>query len=352
MLQIPFETPIFFCAGEPSGDMYAGLFIRDLKKNLPHLTIYGVGGPRMRQAGAKLVFGYEKLMTFGLGLDHKSLLRNYRMYRKIARELRSVSPRIFIAVAYPGMNLLLCRIAKQMGMRVYYLLPPQIWAWGTFRKYFVKKWVDVVVSVFPFEANFYERLGISTVQIDNPLLMELKQYRRNDRKRRIGFMPGSRSSQIRRNVPVMHELIRIINACDKSVDCCLILYEPPDNTTIPNELEGVVTVHADQYQVMKNCDLLVVGSGTASLEAAIMDVPQIFFHRISYIDDLIMRRFLHIREINLANLYYGKALVPCIVTSNQKFLINELSDWVLSRVQSHKHLQPIECHNGTRRIDE
>jgi lipid-A-disaccharide synthase len=330
--QIPFETPIFFCAGEPSGDLYAGLFIRELKKNSPHVRIFGVGGPRMRHSGAELLFKYERMMTFGLSNGPGSFLDNYFMYKKIARKMRAVNPRIFVAVAYPGINLLLCRLAKKMGMRVYYLLPPQIWAWGAFRKYFVKKWVDLVVSFFPFEADFYRRCGIKTVLVDNPLVSELRHYTRNDYRKRIGFMPGSRPSQVRRNLPVVQELIGSIKAHDARIECCLIVYDPKENYTLHAELKDTRICHENQYQVMKNCDLLVTGSGTASLQAAVMEIPQVFFHRLSYVDDFILRRFVHTREINLPNLYYEQAFVPCFVTSNYRFLVRELRSWVLSHI--------------------
>jgi lipid-A-disaccharide synthase len=332
MKQIPFEMPIFFCAGEPSGDLYAGLYIEQLKKRFPDARIFGVGGVRMAESGAELVFEYEKLMTFGLSDGLGSFFDNYSMYKKIARKLRALSPRTFVAVAYPGINLLLCRIAKKMGMKVYYLLPPQIWAWGKSRKYFVKKWVDLVVSFFPFEADFFQRLGINTVLVDNPLVDKLQDYKRNSHKRRIGFMPGSRSSQIRRNLPVVRDLIGLIEAHDAEIECCLIVYDLNGTCALRGVLDGSRIFHENQCQAMKNCDLLVVSSGTASLQAAVMRIPQVFFHRLSYIDDYILRRFVHIREINLANLYYEQTFVPCFVTSNYTFLLRQLRDWVLSHI--------------------
>lgn len=216
------ETPAFFCAGESSGDLYGGLIIRELRREFPDARILGVGNGQMRDSGAEVVLEYTRLMSFGLKDSLLAAYRNYSMYKSIARWLYRLQPRTFVAVAYPGMNLLLCRYAKKMGMRVLYLLPPQIWAWGRFRKYFIKKWVDVVVSAFPFEAEFYRGAGIKTIEMENPLVRELSAYKRNDHRGRIGFMPGSRPSHIKRNMAVVMEIVKILNRQMADIECCLI----------------------------------------------------------------------------------------------------------------------------------
>ncbi len=332
MRGIALETPIFFCAAEPSGDLYASFFIKKLKDDLPQATVIGVGGERMREAGADIIIEYRKLMAFGL---HESLLsarRNFSVYRKVARRLRIPEFQTFVAVAYPGMNLLLCRKAKQRGMKVYYLLPPQIWAWGTFRKYFIKKWVDVVLSLFPFEHTFYRQHGIKTLLLVNPLVHELQRYERNDHKERIGFMPGSRISQIRRNLPTVRQLIRKIKAHRSELEYCMILHD----RTMAGALLGldaeVDMIWEDQYQAMKNCDLLITSSGTASLEACLLGVPQIFFNRPSLLDFYVLRRLLRIKEYNLCNIYHGRAVVPTSIHCNQQRLVDDVfSEIDLSR---------------------
>jgi len=323
-----FETPIFFCAGEPSGDVYAGLLIKQLRKRFPDARILGVGDGNMRKSGAEIVFGYERLMAFGLSDSLSSLFSHYSFYRKIARCLLGMDPRTFVAVAYPGVNLLLCRIAKRHGIEVYYMLPPQIWAWGGFRKRLLKRWVDVVISVFPFEADFYRRLGFDTMLIDNPLVSSLGRYARKDRRERIGFMPGSRRSHVARNLPVALYLARFIRNRRPDIDLCLIVFDAGHARELADRQNVLKVVHQDRYQIMKNCDLLFVSSGTASLEAAVMEIPQIFFHNLSFLDDHILRKFVTIREFNLANLYYGKNVVPCYVTSNGKRLRQSLIDAV------------------------
>jgi lipid-A-disaccharide synthase len=332
------EMPVFFCAGEPSGDVYAGLFIKELKKRFPEAKVFGVGGGSMRESGAEIVLRYGQLMSFGLADSISSFFRNYLSYKYIARQLYQRGVRTFVAVAYPGVNLLLCRIAKRLGLKVYYLLPPQIWAWGTFRKCFIKRWVDAVISVFPFETDFYQRNGINVVAIPNPILVELNKYKRYDRRKRIGFMPGSRRSHIRRNLPIILDLVRSARGKMVDVELCMIAYDSEQARELSYRQNMLSVYHKNRYQTMKNCDLLIVCSGTASLEAAAMKIPQIFFHCLSFFDNYVLRRFLHVREFNLANLYFGEEIAPCLVSNNRGFLLEWLIKMVVPRLSCRDSL--------------
>jgi lipid-A-disaccharide synthase len=324
MRKIAFETPVLFCAGEASGDLYAGFLIKKLKEEFPEAIILSIGDGCMVQSGAVSVFDCQELMTFGLSDSLISWFRNLCLYRKIVQQLHLLRPRTFVPVAYPGINLLLCRVAKRLGMKVYYFLPPQIWVWGTSRKYLIRKWVDAVISVFPFEADFYRALNMNTLLIDNPLVGELRKFRRNDSRRRIGFMPGSRQSQIKRNLPVALELARVIRKKDSEVDLCIVAYDPEQIMKFNGDLIGISVIDEDRYQVMKNCDLLLVCSGTASLEAAFLGVPQLFFNRPSFLDYYVFRRFLKTREYNLTNICYGERIVPSFVEYRLRKLVERI----------------------------
>jgi lipid-A-disaccharide synthase len=326
--RIRFESPVFFCAGEPSGDVYAGLFINHLKKEDPGAHVAGVGGPCMEESGAEPVFNYERLKTFGLSGGLGAFCDNYSMYRKIGRMMLARHPRTFVAVAYPGLNLMLCRVAHASGIRVDYLLPPQIWAWGSIRKYFIKKWVDRVVSVFPFEAEFYQKQGIKTVLVENPLMQRLRGYERTDPKKRIGFMPGSRGVQFRRNLPVIRRLISMIQARNTGTECCIIMFDARDASSVRELSMSSVIYHENRYQMMKNCDLLVTCSGTASLEASLLEVPQVFFHRFTFIDFHVFRRILRLEEYNLCNILHRCEIVPSFVHHD----VNALVEWVYKKI--------------------
>ncbi len=322
---------IFISSGEPSGDHYAQFLVRELKKNHPDQIIYGFGGKELHEAGVKLIPGLNQVKTFGLDSAIFTLKKNYYLHHKIARAIYRFRPEVFIAVAYPGMNLLLCSYAKKLGLKVYYFLPPQIWAWANFRKYLIKKWVDEVISVFPFEYNFYKNLGIRVIYLKNPLVNSVKDYKRNDFQTRIGFMPGSRPQQIKKNFNVVIELIKKINQQNQEIQFYLILYDKEiiQDIQIPEYLRVVTE---NRYQAMKNCDLLIISSGTASLEAGLMSIPQIFFYRASPLDYYIFKKFLRIKEYNLANLYFNNRDVPVFISPNQQYLQKVLYSEVKNRM--------------------
>lgn len=327
------EGPVFISVGEPSGDLYASFLACDMKTKTPGLRIFAVGGKKLVESGVDVLVDYHRMTTLGFTSGVLTAYRNYTIYGKIARLMYRIRPKTFIGVAYPGLNILLCKYAKYLGCRVYYFLPPQIWAWGTFRKYFIKKWVDKVISVFPFEYEFYKKMGIDTIYFKNPLFERLKKYERNDFKKRIGLMPGSRKSEIKRNLPVMIELMRRIAQKRNDIEFVLILHSSligvgrsrPFFTSLKALLQDKAIITSEnRYQAMKNCDLLIACSGTASLEAAAMDIPQIFFNRPSFFDYYIAKRFLKIKEYNLTNLYFARKIVPSFISTNKNYLVENL----------------------------
>jgi len=344
-LQELIATQMFICACEPSGDLYASLFLEKIKEKNPNIEIYGVGGSELKKVGAHIIYNYQQMMVFGFTIGISSILKNLKIYRRIARALSKIRPQSFIAVAYPGLNLLLCRYAKKIGAKVIYILPPQIWAWGEFRKYFIKRWVDEVISFFPFEYNFYKKLNIKTIYMENPLLGKLAQYKRSyypqrDRymKKRIGFMPGSRLSEIKRNLPIMVNVMRRIENAGFYIKSYFIINRDITEFReirefLNNMLDGfpsseIKIVSEECYETMRSCDLLIICSGTASLEAAIMSIPQIFFNHPSFFDYYFFKRFLKITDYNLANLYFGKKIVPSFVNRN----IAQLEKYIYSSI--------------------
>ncbi|MBN2619600.1 hypothetical protein JXB22_00815 [candidate division WOR-3 bacterium] len=321
--------PIFLCAGEPSGDLYAALYVEKLKKSVSNPEFYGVGSTHMAAAGVKILFDSRDLEVFGVHSAISALPRHISALCRIKRAITAVKPGIFIAVAYPGMNLLLLRHARRLGSAVHYLLPPQAWAWGRFRIDLMKRWVDTVISVFPFEYEFYKEQGVPVQHWENPLCTYLKHYQRTHMTPCIGFMPGSRRQEIRRNLPVIASYYAYLCTRTAATRFALILHDQevvikdPWIRRVVQDLEQkyrdrLAVYTDDRYAAMKDCDLLVTCSGTASLEAAFMDIPQVFFNRCSWFDYTFMRRFVAVKEYNLTNLFYGRIVVPSCVSSSDR----------------------------------
>lgn len=322
-----FGGTVFVSAGEPSADLFASLFIKQFRSEQPNLRFIGIGGPEMAAAGVELITDFRKMMSLGLAASAANAKGNLDMYRCLAKGLYRIKPDMFMPVAYPGVNLLLCRYARKLGIKTVYLLPPQIWAWGRFRKYFIRNWVNLIISFFPFEYEYYCRLGLPCRQAANPLVEYLRTFKRTDFRKTIGFMPGSRSEEIKKHIPVMKHVCGRLKAVFKEYRLITILQ---DKFALPEIFNSIVyPVSNQRYQAMKNCDLIIVGSGTASLETALLNVPQIFFNRPSLIDYHFTRRMIRTEEYNLANLFFGKKIIPVIIDRNinqiQAFLIDELN---------------------------
>jgi len=331
-LQRSLRSPIFFCAGESSGDMYAALLAEHIRHCMPHIRMYGIGGPEMQRAGIMIVKPYHDMQVFGFNAALTSLSASFRTYREIVYLLKTVRPGTFIPVAYPGLNLLLCRQAKKLGAQVFYFMPPQIWAWGMFRKHFVRKWVDTVISVFLFEHHLYSTLGVHSILIKNPLERTLQNYRRTDTRPCIGFMPGSRARDAKRQLPIMSRAIVQILVSWSDIRCVFIVPDRDDplNTVVqktadrlnrPYYGKRVSMVYENRYAAMKQCDMLVIASGTASLEAYLMHIPQVFVHKPSFIDQYFLKPFLSVDEYNLVNLMCGEKRVPTCIRRDPEMIV-------------------------------
>lgn len=333
------RSPVFFCAGEPSGDMYAALLAGHIRRSMPHIRMYGIGGPEMQGAGITILKPYHNMQVFGFNAALTSLSASIRTYQDSVSLLKTIRPGTFIPVAYPGLNLLLCRHAKRLGARVCYFMPPQIWAWGMFRKYFVRTWVDTVISVFPFEHHLYSKLGVHTILVRNPLEKALQKYQRTDRRPCIGFMPGSRTRDAKRQLPILSRTIAKILVSWSDIRCVFIVpgrHDPlnrivqkaADRLNRPYHSRRVSVVCESRYAAMKQCDMLVIASGTASLEAFLMHVPQVFVHKPSFIDYYFLKPFLSIDEFNLVNLMCGEEKVPTCIRRDPGMIVQ----FILQRI--------------------
>lgn len=263
---------IFVCACEPSADLYVALYLKKLKKHLKNVEIVGIGGEELIKIGARILLNIEKFSIFGFSQAINSLNKSLNLYKKIGGALQREKPDLLLAVAYPGLNLLLLKHCKKLGIKTVYLLPPQIWAWGNFRKYFVKKYADLVLSVFPFETEYYKNLGINTEYCNNPLVNYLKQFSHIKReKSTIGLMPGSRYSQVKRHLPLMIELARELKKSRPGLRFKLILLaDQAVPANLPRDIEPTAT---DRHKNMAQCQFIILSSGTASLEAGLMGIP-------------------------------------------------------------------------------
>jgi lipid-A-disaccharide synthase len=314
---------VLIVTGEASGDLHGASLAKALRRLRPDIELVGMGGSHMRAAGLEMLHGIEGHDVVGM-IGPAQLRKVLRTYFALARFLRNTELDAVVFIDYPGFNLRMARIAARAGHRVIYYIAPQIWAWRPGRIRLISRVVDRVLVIFPFEEALYRAAGVSCDFVGHPLLdtvapayekAELRQRFGLDRPGPIvGLLPGSRESEVRALLPIMlgaaerlmrdHPDIHFVLAQPSSVSDSL-LEACLDGRRIP------VRVVKDQAnEAIAACDLLLVASGTATLQAAVIGTPMVITYRVSWLTYWIARLVIRIGWIGLVNIVAGRSIVP------------------------------------------
>jgi len=286
------------------------------------------GGDKMEGQGAKLVRHYRDLAFMGFWevlFNLPTILKNIRFCKK---DIREYQPDVLILIDYPGFNLRIAQFAHQIGLKVFYYISPQLWAWKESRVHQIKKVVDKMFVILPFEKEFYDRYQFKVDFVGHPLLDEvgdeLEEKTSENGQRVIALLPGSRDQEIKHILPVMVATAkslpeyRFVVAGVSSVNaeayaCC----GPVDNVSI---------LFDQSYSILRSADAALVASGTATLETALFGVPEVVCYRSSYLSYLIAKQLIKTRYISLVNLVMDRLVVKELIQSacNQTNMKTEL----------------------------
>lgn len=321
----PGTRRIFICAGEPSGDLHAANLVREIFKKDQNVEIHGIGGHLMAREGANIIIDCEGLAVMGITdvAAHWKVLSD--AFSKACAYLSSFNPDIVILVDYPGFNLRLARKASELGIRVFYYISPKIWAWGAGRVEKIKKYVDHMGLILPFEEEFYRRHGVNATFVGNPLMDDMPEpiARKRDPGSQddliIGFLPGSRAGEISRHLPVMLESALLISRLMPEARFVLSMKDKAHAEEQINAyaLKDIMEVETgDVRRIFEKSDLLVAASGTVTLEAAIAGVPTVIIYRMSELSYKIARKLVRVEYAGLANLIAGRGISPELLQSD------------------------------------
>ena len=308
---------IFIVAGEESGDLHGSLLIKEIKKLSPDVEIVGMGGEKMKNAGMKSILKMDKdISVIGFGEAIRNIGKLTKIYNLLKNYLKRNKIDIFIPIDYPGMNLRLSHIAKEKGVKVIYYISPQVWAWGESRLRQIKKYVDKVIVILPFEKEFYKSKGIEVLYFGHPLLDIVKveiseeEFRKNYKLEKpiIGLLPGSRKSEVKKNIPL---LVEIAKEESKNFSFAFLRAKNIEDNNFSASFP-VVSYHP--YSLMKYSKLLIVTSGTATLEAAILGTPMIIIYQPSLFSYFVGKLVLKVPHIGLVNLIAGEKVFPEFVS--------------------------------------
>lgn len=312
-------------AGEASGDLHGALLIEELKKRRPDFSFYGIGGDRMQKQGVELLYHARDLAIMGFFEVFGRLLFFRRVFNSVVQSLPQRKPDMAILIDYPGFNLRLAEKLKQAGVPVVYYIAPQIWAWRARRIEQIKKSVDLMLVILPFEETLYRRAGVPVFFVGHPLLGVVKPTQTRQRFRSsfgldekttlIGLLPGSRQQEIEKILPIMMKTVSIARQRRPDIKGAVGLAEMVSRSVVAGIIaqEGTgnfFLVENATYDLMHHSDLLLVSSGTATLESAIAGTPLVVLYKTNWLTYVVARRVVTIPHIALVNVIAGTQVVP------------------------------------------
>jgi len=318
---------ILLVAGESSADLHASHVVRELKKNDPSLCIAGIGGEALRRAGMEILFDARDLAVVGIVEVVARLPQIRKAFNTLKQQLEKDPPGLLILLDYPDFNLRLAAVAKKHNVPVLYYISPQIWAWRQSRAKKIARLVDFMAVVFPFEVPLYKKHGVPVQFVGHPLLdREVPAFDRDNSTGLpglnpgwpvLGLLPGSRKSEIERLLPVMLDAAQLIRAEFPSAQF-IIPVAPGINreeiqTRVAQKKIPLIIVENQLHRALHACSLVLVASGTATLETALMHKPMIILYRVSALTYLIGRLLIRVPCIGLANIVAGKKVVPELI---------------------------------------
>lgn len=312
----------FIIAGEASGDLHAAELVRELRTIDPDAEFRFLGGDLMAaEAGTKPVIHYRDMAFMGFSEVIRNLGKIRQNFKTARASIKEYMPDRLILVDYPSFNLKMAGFAKKLGIKTVYFISPKVWAWKKWRVRTIKKVVDQMLCIFPFEVDFYKKYGMEVTYVGNPSVDEVNRnlsaapdwetfadaHRLRRNRGVLALMPGSRLGEIRNNLPVMVETARRFPQYQ-----AVVAGAPGIDADYYKQFTHLPVLHDATYSLLRHARAAMVTSGTATLETAIARVPQVVMYRAngSRISYNIMKRLLSVRFVSLPNLIADAEIIP------------------------------------------
>lgn len=316
---------LMIIAGEASGDLHGAGVVKELKSRFKDIEIFGIGGNKMQREGMQLVYHINELAVMGL----LEVVKKLPTIRSVSRTLESLlnnrRPDAVLLIDYPGFNLRFAEKVRKAGIKIFYYISPQLWAWHPNRIKKMKGLVDKMFVVFPFEEKIYKQAGIDVEFVGHPLLDVIeepltkadfcKRYGFDKSKPIIGLFPGSRKQELEKIFPPMLHAAKILETgYDAQIAVGVAsVFEGDYVKSFLYEDSSVRLLQNATYDLMKNSDVAIVTSGTATLETACFQTPMVIIYKTSWLTYLAARLMINIKNIGLANIVAGKTIVPELI---------------------------------------
>ena len=318
------------CAGEASGDLLAGSILQTWQGRGTSLDITGIGGDQMQAAGLDSLCAIDRLAVMGLVEPLKRLPELLSIRRLLIAQQQRVAPELFVGVDSPDFNLPVERRLRATGIPTAHLVSPSVWAWRRRRLRGIRESVDRMLCLLPFEVDIYREAGIDAVCVGHPLVDELQQLPAADELRAamglpsnktlVAVLPGSREGEVRHLMPVFTDAMHSLQARHT----CLHFVIPAANDERHQQIESVLQsttlsvslIRGQGREVMRCCDVIMIASGTATLEAMLLRKPMVISYRMASLSWAILSRLVKTPYVGLPNVLAGEEVVPELLQHN------------------------------------
>ncbi|MEI8389402.1 MAG: lipid-A-disaccharide synthase [bacterium] len=327
---------IFIVTGEHSGDIHASYIVRELRKLNPDIKIEAIGGKSLEAEGIKLFSDHSKMAVVGLDA-FKSLFSHIKLGQNLVNYLTlEYQPDLVLLIDYGGFNLRLARELKKHGINIFYYISPQVWASRKGRISKVKKYVNKMMTIFPFEEKLYKEKGVNAEYVGHPLISQLpRDFDREDfikqnnidlNNKIVGIFPGSRKMEINYLMPIFLESVKQIHTHSKKVQFCLGQAPNIDDKLINKYLDAFTKKENIEIKVLKNqnhallssSDAVILASGTITLEAAMYGTPMVISYKAPYLAYFLYLCVRYLKFVSLPNIIAGKKIVEEFIQQKAK----------------------------------
>ncbi|OPY04222.1 MAG: Lipid-A-disaccharide synthase [Syntrophaceae bacterium PtaB.Bin038] len=314
-------------AGEASGDLHGAHLVREMRAVDPSIAFCGVGGRNLEAEGVRLIARSSEMAVVGLTEVFSKLRFIAGVFFRLRGMLRAEKPDLLILIDYPDFNLRLAAAAKDAGVPVFYYISPQVWAWRKKRVHRIRRIVDRMAVILPFEKDVYAEMGVDVDFVGHPLLDAVTRTRSRgealaafglrDARPIVAILPGSREKEVTALLPEMAGAAEILARDFEGAQFVLPLADTVDPALVEGILRGrtvpVTVLQGQMYDAVGISDAAMVASGTATLETALLGTPMVIAYRISPLTAAVGRRVIRVTHIGLVNLIAGRTLAPELV---------------------------------------
>lgn len=320
------KNKLMIITGEVSGDLIGGSLIRELKSLKPDLYVSGIGGDRMKSEGMEVLYHTDQMAFLGFAEVVKHLPFILKVQKKLIDVIKNEKVNCVVLIDYPGFNLSIAKKLKPLGVKIIYYVSPQLWAWAKGRVKKVRRLVDKMLVVFPFEVDFYQKENVNVEYVGHPLVERINQYKFLSRdeffskfnldkqKEILLVMPGSRKQEVKEIFP---EVLKAADKLAQNFDLQVVIarlknieekYLRKDSSS-----EKFVTIADHNYELMKYSRFGIIKSGTSTLEAGFFALPMIVIYKTNPLTYMIGKQLVKLDRIGMVNILLDEMVVPELI---------------------------------------